>query len=92
MIVLKVEMWPGGDETRAIEFGRAYIANQVKTTVTSAGALGDYSVELRGGVYNRLDLLNRTWKRGSVTGFDRVRRGAWDLIYQALRATVGVRS
>jgi len=92
MIVVKVEMWPGGDEARASELARAYIANQVTTTVETRGAAGDYSVELRGGVYGRPDLLKRVWKKGTVLGFDRVKRGTWDLLFQALKNTIGGRN
>lgn len=92
MIVIKVEMWPGGDESRAKEFARATITNQVKTTVASKGQLGDYAVRLSGGIWGRPDCMKRTWKTGSVTGFDRIRRGIWDLLYLAMRNTVGYRN
>lgn len=92
MIVIKVEMWPGGNESRAKEFARMKIANKVKTTVSSGGELGDYDVELLGGVYGRDDLLSKVWKRGAVAGVNRRTRGAWDLILLALQATVGKRN
>lgn len=34
----------------------------------------------------------QTWKRGKVTGFDRKRRGVWDLFYIALRNILGDRN
>ena len=88
MIVVKLEMWPGGDESKAVEFGRAYITNQLVTSVQSGGQQGDYQVKLYGGVYGRRDLLKRLWKKASVDGFDRVRMGAWDLLYLALKAAL----
>ena len=33
-----------------------------------------------------------TWKQGRVEGFDRVRRGPFDLLWLALRALVGGRN
>jgi hypothetical protein len=92
MIVVKVEMWPGGDESRAQEFARATITNQVKTTVQSAGKFGDYAVRLSAGIQGRPECMKRTRKAGTVTGFDRVRRGIWDLLFLALRNTVGNRN
>lgn len=92
MIVVKVEMWPGGDESRAQEFARATITNQVRTTVESGGKLGDYAVKLSGGIWGRPECAKRIWKMGKVSGFDRVHRGVWDLLFLALRSTVGYRS
>lgn len=92
MIVVKIEMWPRGDESRAVEFARAVITNQVDKTLATGGARGDYDVELKGGVYGRENPLKGVWKRGKVVGFDRMKRGVWDLLYQALANTVGGRS
>lgn len=91
MIVIKVEMWPGGDESKAEEFGRMILANQVATTLRTGGSHGDYSVILLGGVWGRQDLLKRNWKTGKVTGFNRQARGAWDLIREALNNCLGGR-
>ena len=95
MIVIKVEMWPGGNPNRAQEFTRAYISNDVLTTVKTAGCAGDYTAQFHGGIWGREDnarLMKRVWKTGTVRGFDRVRRGVWDLIYQALQSAVGDRN
>ncbi len=92
MIVVKVEMWPNGDESRAVEFGRMVIINQEQTTIKSQGHYGDYKVELRGGVYGRTDLYQKLWKRGKVEGFPRKTRGLWDLMFVALRGLVGRRN
>jgi hypothetical protein len=32
------------------------------------------------------------WKKGTIKGFDRIKRGPYDLIYQALRQAVGFRN
>lgn len=55
MIVIKVEMWPLGDESKAVGFSKAYISNQIVTTVKTDGTRGDYSVKLMGGVWGRPD-------------------------------------
>ena len=89
MIVIRIEMWPQGDKTRAVEFGRAYITNQATTTQVSGGSLGDYAVVLHGGVYGK---SLQVWKRGVVTGFNRRTRGAWDLLLLALQNTIGNRN
>jgi hypothetical protein len=89
MIVVRVEMWPKGDKARAVEFARAYIINQATTTQASGGALGDYRMELHGGVYSK---PLRAWKCVKVVGFNRRARGAWDLLYLALRNAIGARN
>jgi len=93
MIVIKVEMWPGGDESRAQEFARAEINNTVRTTVQSSGDLGDYEVRLWGGVYGgHYWPKGNTWRTGNVQGFNRTTRGLWDLLFCALRNIVGERN
>ncbi len=92
MIVVKVEMWPGGDELRAKEFARMIVSNQMKTTLESKGELGDYAVELRGGVYGRPDLYGKVWKKVKITGFNRKAKGLWDLLFVGLLAAVGDRN
>jgi len=92
VIVVKLEMWPGGKAERAVEFGRMLIMNQMTTTQETRGELGDYLAEARGGVYGRPDLMNRVWKSGQVRRFNRKTRGAWDLLYLALRGLVGDRN
>jgi hypothetical protein len=53
VIVIKIEMWPGGNESRAQEFARATITNQTSTTQQTAGRLGDYVIRLSGGIWGR---------------------------------------
>lgn len=90
MIVVKVEMWPGGDGRKAYEFARAYIANEAVTTQQTGGKLGDYSVKLYGGVSGRLvNLARPPWRVGTVSSFNRSVLGAWHLIYLALKETLG---
>lgn len=92
MIVIKIFMWPGGDENREVEIGRGYLTNQVKTTNATAGRLGDYDAQFRSGVYGRPELLKRIWKTSTVSGFNRKTRSAWDLLYLALKDAIGYRN
>ena len=92
MVVIKVEMWPGGNESRKQEFARAEITNLASTTIATQGGKGDYHVRLSGGIWGRTDVMHRTWKTGKVKGFDRVKRGIWDLLFLALLDTVGYRN
>lgn len=67
MIVVKMELWPGGDETRARGLGTIIIANDG----TGTGEVGHYNAtashagkyfEKRGG---------EIWKKGRVVNFAR---------------------
>lgn len=87
MIYVRVEMWPGGDKGKARLLGEATIAN-----VGGSEAVGDYRVELmKSPEYARTPGV---WSRGRVEGFPRKSKqlGPWDLLYRALRATVGSRN
>lgn len=83
MVVVRVELWPGGDRSKARLLGEARIANDGGQRTDSRG---DYTVEL--SKFNGTGV----WKRGRVTGFPRLRLGGWDLLFRALRATVGARN
>jgi hypothetical protein len=43
MLVIKCELWPMGDESKATEICRVYIANDGKTSVQTQGTHGSYS-------------------------------------------------
>ncbi len=73
MIVVKIEMWPRGDESKAQVFGLMTFTNIGGATLADP-TQGDYQVNLCGGVYGRKDLLKKVWKRTRVIGFDRARR------------------
>jgi len=82
-IRVTVELLPGGDESQADHRGTATIANDG----TGTENLGNYTVTLFG-----TGEPNGIWKRGRVLGFPRGRLGVWDLLYLALRSTVGERN
>lgn len=83
MIVVIVELWPGGDPARKRHLGTAKIANDGRGTLFD----GDYNVTLL-----KNGRPNQVWRKGRVEGFPRRRLGAWDLLYRALSATVGSRN
>ena len=83
MIVVTVEVWPGGDASKAEHVGTAEIDNDTTGTLT----VGNYNVVVGKSAYFKCP-----WKRGRVEGFPRRRLGPWDLLYRALRATVGARN
>ena len=87
MIVVKLELWPGGDQNRAIDLGSAHITN-----VSGLADLSTYKVELlKGERYSRRP--GDLYKRGVVAAYPRKdkRFGPWELLALALEATVGER-
>ncbi len=87
MIVVKIEMWPGGmeDHPRKRELQRIFITNSGGTN-----EIGHYDVKIpkspeyarRGGI----------WKSGRVVDFPRLRLGPADLLLRALVACIAGRS
>lgn len=86
MIVVRIEMWPKGDESRAREIGRTYIYN-------AGGSLtkGDY--EVRVCRKNRFEHVPRKvlsgegfTRTGRVEGYPRLAYNVWRLVLRALRA------
>ncbi len=82
MIRITIELIPRGDVTQKRHLGTADIINDG----TGTRGLGNYTVRL-----SRRGQPNSIWKMGRVTGFKRLRYGAWDLLFLALSATVGKR-
>ena len=86
MLRVTIEIVPHGIEECARVIAKAAIINNG----TGTAELGNYQVSLAGG--DGKPLRRRFWKKGSVLGFPREKRGAWDLLYLALAATVGKRN
>ena len=82
VIVIRIELWPKGDEKLARTMGVGTIEN----IGTGSADRGNYRVRLSkfGG--------KGTWKRGYVRDFPRTRLGPWDLLFRALSAIVGHRN
>lgn len=88
MIVVKLELWPGGDESRKEDLGTAQVVN----TAVSSPDMGSYDVRLlKGAKYSRH--AGDIWKQGTVLRFPRLSEhwGPWELLALALEATVGRR-
>lgn len=87
MIVIKVELWPGGNRNRAVDLGTATIAN-----ITGLRDISAYEVRLlKGARFSKK--AGELYKAGIVPAFPRrdKRWGPWELLALALEATVGHR-
>jgi hypothetical protein len=87
VIVIKMELWPGGDSSHAQDLGTAIIANESSLADNSA-----YSVRLlKGAMYSSSPCT--LYKKGEVKAFPRrdKRWGPWELLALALEATIGDR-
>ena len=89
MIVIKVLLWPGGDESRERELGRTYVYN---VATSFGGAIGSYGVRVmrRGvkteytrGVYEGKERVTRC---AEVKDHKRHQANVWNLVYKALAA------
>lgn len=83
MIRITVELIPSLNPDQVQHLGTAIIANDGSGTLTS----GNYTVRL-----SRRGAPLSVQHRGRVERFPRQRLGAWDLLYRALKATVGDRN
>lgn len=84
MVVVKVELWPGGDESQARMIGVAKIVNDN----TGDDRTGNYNVELShsGKYFGRPGV----WKRGRVTDYPRM-LSPYNLVFAALKSALGFR-
>ncbi len=82
MVVVKIELWPGGDQSKARTLGMAMITNDGSGDV----ATGSYDVELShsGRYFGRPGC----WRRGEVKNHDR-QLSPYHLVLSALRAALG---
>lgn len=97
MIVVKLEIWPGGNEERAKEIGRTYIANDG----SGSQDRGDYKVAVcrRGTTQVPCELFDeadaqiagglgvpRATRAGTVKDYPRLAYNVWRLITRSLLA------
>lgn len=82
MLRITVELLPQGDESRARHLATATITNDASGDQRS----GNYVVKL-----SKSGAPRSIWRTGRVEGFPRLRKTAWDLLYLALKATIGER-
>lgn len=83
MLVVTVEVWPGGNPEYKRTMGVAHIVNTGEGNL----AVGTYDVRLLkwtkgGGI----------WRRGRVVEFPRKVGGPWDLLYLALKDALAGRA
>lgn len=83
MIRVTVELVSAIDPSRDRLLGVATIAN-----VGGGASSADYEATFSKWAPKH----EQTWKKGSVSRFPRLTRGAWDLLYLALRSAVGDRN
>jgi hypothetical protein len=76
MLVVKIELWPGGDERSAKMLGIGKIVNDGR------------GCEKRGSYYFTLRTVRRVWAIGRVEGFARKSRNAWELLHLCLKAAI----
>ena len=88
MIVVKMEIWPKGSRCGRVEVGAMTIVN---CSPDDQLASADYAVRLYRGDQDRdLDQVVRDarWtdvrRSGLVTGFKRLRRNGWSLLFLAI--------
>lgn len=86
MIVIRLELWPKGDESRKRVLGVGEITN-----VGGTPEVGDYRVRLlKSPEYARTPNVGKPWRSGKVEGFPRTKPyGPWDLLLLALFAALG---
>ena len=80
MLVIRIELWPGGCEARK----RTLATGTITNLGTGSQTRGNYFADLR-------DAAGRPWRHGPVTDFPRKRLLAWDLLYRTLKNLVGDR-
>src|SRR5687768_13951186 len=74
MIVVKVELWPGGNESRSRSLGTAFIVNNG----TGTAKLGNYDVALM-----KMRDATQVYRLGRLTGWVR-RKSPWNLLMLAI--------
>lgn len=82
MVVIRVDMWPNGDETKSYSLGSMTIvlkgldANGLRKYEWAISKFGSKAI----------------WKRGFIEGHNPKTRGPWDLLFRILGMAVGSRN
>lgn len=91
MIYVRVEMWPKGASERRYLLGEALVSN-----VGGTESVADYKAVLskKGGFKSGEDSMacmdvKNVWKNAAVSGFQRSRRGFWQLLSEVLSSVCG---
>lgn len=77
MIVIKIELWPNGFESRKKEIGRMHITNKGTSKEPNRG---DYKVEIM-----RRGTTDIVQKESEVINYPRKSYSVWVLIHRALK-------
>ena len=89
MLVVKIEIWPFGQESKKRELGRMSIANDG----TGGVQTGNYNAKIfKSMEYSEKALSTSVWKKGRVEDFPRLRLGPWDLLLRSLFVCIGKRN
>lgn len=83
MVVIRIEMWPGGDQSKAYPLGTMAVANKDVDAVTG---LRSYNWQI-----SKFDGTG-VWKKGSIGRHNPKTHGPWDLLYRILALAVGTRN
>lgn len=83
MLVIKIELWPFGNEKKSKEICRAYIANDGITSSETDGEYGSYNAQFMQS--DRYD-PKKIWRIGHAENIHRRKRGPWDILYLCLRS------
>ena len=90
MLVIKIEMWPKGDESKAKEITRGFIWNDGQTLLFTGGEESRYNYKLMQSA--QFD-PSKPWKQGEGIHLEsRTKKGAWDLLYKVLRHAIAYRN
>lgn len=84
MLVIRIELWPGGSEEEKEIIHEGRIA-RVRTY--NKMARGDYRYW-----FSQARKTKRTLRRGKIVHFPRKRLSAWDLLYRCLKDALGERN
>lgn len=76
MIIVKVELWPWGQESKAKEIGRMTIAND---GTSNSSKRGNYNVKIM-----RRGTTNTVIKQKRVEDYPRLSYSIWELVRRAL--------
>lgn len=80
MLVIKIELWPFGQESKKRELGRAHIINDSTGTLE----IGNYKVILFKSEEYSKNNAGKVYKKGEVLSFNRLTESPWQLLKLAL--------
>lgn len=84
MLVVRAEIWPGGDETRALVIGEITAAN-----ISNLAEVSSYSVKIDQTGHTSTGV--EQWDRTFVLSGHARRRGVWELVRRITSQCLGER-